>query len=171
MPRVQGCLLHTTSLPYIYTKFPRRDPSRGNRLYFCMELSFPDRRNRWVICSKRHKYKTIFSFRASFFGSGIKKGDGVPAIPLESMFPVVFIDVPFSLYNRLHHTGRLRWYKESRAGCHSIAPVCWSICHWTTGGQHVCTPLFPFRHRGLSSCSPSRSYNLRKESSPPSQKP
>ena len=73
MPRVQGCLLHTTSLPYIYTKFPRRDPSRGNRLYFCMELSFPDRRNRWVICSKRHKYKTIFSFRASFFGSGIKK--------------------------------------------------------------------------------------------------
>ena len=73
MPRVQGCLLHTTSLPYIYTKFPRRDPSRGNRLYFCMELSFPDRRNRWVICSKHHKYKTIFSFRASFFGSGIKK--------------------------------------------------------------------------------------------------
>ena len=73
MPRVQGCLLHTTSLPHIYTKFPRRDPSRGNRLYFCMELSFPDRRNRWVICSKHHKYKTIFSFRASFFGSGIKK--------------------------------------------------------------------------------------------------
>ena len=43
-----------------------------------------------------------------FFGSGIKKRDGILAIPLKNMFSVVFIDVPFSLCNRLHHTGRLR---------------------------------------------------------------
>ena len=41
----------------------------------------------WIIISgqkiedrvyvERHKYKTIFSFRASFFGSGIKKAPGL----------------------------------------------------------------------------------------------
>lgn len=40
MPRVQGWKLHTTFLPYIYAKFPGRDPSRGNRLYFCMDYHF-----------------------------------------------------------------------------------------------------------------------------------
>lgn len=73
MPRVQGCLQHTAFLPYICARFPGRDPSRGNRLYFCMDYRFRPEDRRSGICCKHHKYKTIFSFRASFFGSGIKK--------------------------------------------------------------------------------------------------
>ena len=68
MPRVQGCLQHTAFLPYICTRFPGRDPSRGNRLYFCIGGISHRTENRRVICSSQgQRCVEFFSFDASFY--------------------------------------------------------------------------------------------------------
>lgn len=105
---VQGCPTHTAFLPYIFTPSFPGVTHREAIVYISVWIIVSGQKTEDRVYVGHHKYKTIFSFRASFFDSGIEKRDGVAAIPLESMFSVVFIDVPFSLCNRLHHICRLR---------------------------------------------------------------
>ena len=65
MLHITGCYQHTAFLPYIYAKFSGRDPSRGNRLFFCGNLHPPDRNQDDSMLIVR-KDMHFFSFYATF---------------------------------------------------------------------------------------------------------
>ena len=73
MPRVQGCSTHTAFLPYIFTPSFPGVTHREAIVYISVWIIISGQKTEDRVYVERHKYKTIFSFRASFFDSGIKK--------------------------------------------------------------------------------------------------
>ena len=73
MPRVQGCPTHTAFLPYIFTPSFPGVTHREAIVYISVWIIISGQKIEDRVYVGRHKYKTIFSFRANFFDSGIKK--------------------------------------------------------------------------------------------------
>lgn len=66
MPRVQGCPTHTAFLPYIFTPSFPGVTHREAIVYISVWIIVSGQKTEDRVYVGHHKYKTIFSFRASF---------------------------------------------------------------------------------------------------------